>query len=1265
MQFQILGPLEVRRQGSPVAVGAAKQRALLAILLVHANELVSSDRLIDELWPQPPETAANTLQVYVGKLRKALEPGRTRGAPAEVLITRAPGYMLRVEAGQLDAERFESLLADGSRAREAGESPAAAELLRDALELWRGDALADFSYEPFAQAEIARLEELRLSALEERIEADLALGRHAALVGELEGLVREHPLRERLRAQLMLALYRAGRQADALEVYRDGRSWLAEELGIDPAPELQRLEGAILRQEAELEPPGEVAAEPTAPAEVATPSPETRKTVTVLVAARPAREGVDPEALRTLDEGYLDAARRAIERHGGSVESVLGDRVMAVFGIPRVHEDDALRAARAAMELPGGQAGLATGEVVTGESGSAGSSLAGEPLARAGELADAAPAEGILLADATHMLLGEAARVEPAADGVQPAWRLLEVVPRPPPLSRPPEIPLVGRDGELAQLAGAFERTAHDPTVHLFTILGAAGIGKTRLAEEFAATVAGEATVLAGRCVPYGEGITFWPLREIVERLTAAQPLARLLAGEEDAELVAARLTEAIGRTEASSSVEEIFWAFRRLLETISRDRPVVVVFEDVHWAEPTLLDLIEYVAERVRGAPILLLCLARLELLEGRPGWGGGKRSARSLFLERLSEAESEQLIDTLAASLPAATRAQVQETAEGNPLFLEQILAMLAEGQTPEGEVPIPPTIQAVLAARLDRLGPGERAVIERAAVVGKEFPEAAVAELVPDDACAFTSRHMEALVGKELLNPVHSPRPDQESFRFRHVLIQQATYRAIPKRLRARLHERVADWLERSVGEGTAEYAETAGYHLEQTYRYRAELGPVGDEDRELARRAAELLASAGRRAFGRGDMPAAVNLLERSRSLLPTDDRARLELLPDLGFAMFEVGQLDRADSVLTEAIERGRAGGNQAVEWNATVKRAHARMYTDPEGMDPARLLHDATAAADVLGQLGDDLGLARAWSLVCEAHWPGGRMDEAAKAAHRAAEHARRAGSRRDESWGFGAHAFALLHGPVPAAEAADRTQQLLREAQGNLVLEANLAGFLAAHEAMGGRFEDAREHIAESCERLNDLGLKWQVGVQELLSGHIELFARDPSAAERHMRAARDSFIAIGDRWFLATVSVDLPRPVFELGRYEEAASLVDAIDDVPVSADREWQLKRRCMRARLLAREGRTETAEDLAREGVAIAAETDQLWFHADALIDLAEVLRMAGRPEDAAGAAEQALRLFERKGIVPSAARARALVEQLRGEAPVVSRVDPTR
>ena len=1264
MDFRILGPLEVHRDVGPLTLGAAKQRALIAILLLHANEVVSSDRLVDELWgARPPDTAANALQVYVAQLRKALEPERAKGAPSSAVLTRPGGYLLRVEPDGLDAERFERLLAEGT-AVAASDAAAAAELLHEALGLWRGDPLADFTYEPFAQAEIARLEELRVAALEQRIDADIALGHHTALVGELEALVREHPLRERLRSQLMLALYRAGRQAEALDVYQDAHRALTEELGIVPGPELQRLEQAILRQDAELELQGEVAAEPGPTTETAVPAPEARKTVTVLVAARPPAESIDPEAARRIDERYLDAATRTVERHGGSVESVLGDRVMAVFGVPRVHEDDALRAARAAVELPGGRAGIATGEVVASES-SPEPSVAGEPVRRAGELADAAPEGGILLADETHVLLGDAARTEPAGDGGGPAWRLLGLVPRPPPLTRAPEIPIVGRESELAQLTGALERTARGRTVHLVTILGVAGIGKTRLAEEFCSGAAAEATVLAGRCVPYGEGITFWPLREIVGRLTAAAPLSQLLASEEDGALVVERVTEAIGRADETSSLEEIFWAFRRLLETIARERPTVILLEDVHWAEPTLLDLVEYVAERARGSPILVLCLARPELLEERPGWGGGKRNASSLFLERLSDAESERLIEALAGDFPETTRSQVHDVAEGNPLFLGQILAMLAEGGTPEGEVPIPPTIQAVLAARLDRLGPGERTVIERAAVVGKEFSERAVVELVPDDARPFVARHLESLVGKELLNRVRSLHPGQESFEFRHMLIQQATYRAIPKRLRAELHERVADWLERTVGDQTPEYAERAGYHLEQTYRWRAELGPVADDDRELARRAAGLLAAAGRRAIRRGDMAAAVNLLERSLSLLPPDDRAGLELLPDLGFAMFEAGKLDRADSVLTEAIERGRANHNPAVEWNATVKRAHARMYTDPERIDPPRLLHDATAAADVLGELGDDLGLARAWSFMADVHWPAGRMDEAAKAAHRAAEHARRAGSPREESWGLGAHAWALLHGPVPAADAAHGTQRLLREAEENLVLEANLLGFLAAHEAMSGRFDDAREHIEQSCERLTDIGLRWQLGIQEHFGGHIELLAGDPAAAERHMRAARDSFIAMGDRWSLATVSVDLPRPLYEQGRYDEALSLVEAIDEVPVPADREWQIKRRGVHARLVAREGRIEEGERLAREGVAVAAGTDLLWFHADVLIDLADVLLIAGRFEDAAAAAEDALRLYQRKGIVPSASRARDLVDRLRAETPLASGLDADR
>jgi DNA-binding SARP family transcriptional activator len=254
VQFRVLGPLEVLDNGEPLALGGAKQRALLAVLLLNANEVVSSDRLIDELWgAQPPRTAPKSLQTMISQLRKLLEPGRASGEAGRVLVTRSPGYALRIEPGQLDLERFRRLASDGRQALADGHPEAAAETLREALDLWRGQPLADFAYEPFAQAEIDRLEELRLAALEDRIQADLTLGRHTDVVAELERLAEQHPLRERIRGQLMLALYRSGRQAEALEVYRDAQRALTEELGIEPSRELRELERAILEQDPALD----------------------------------------------------------------------------------------------------------------------------------------------------------------------------------------------------------------------------------------------------------------------------------------------------------------------------------------------------------------------------------------------------------------------------------------------------------------------------------------------------------------------------------------------------------------------------------------------------------------------------------------------------------------------------------------------------------------------------------------------------------------------------------------------------------------------------------------------------------------------------------------------------------------------------------------------------------------------------------------------------------------------------------------------------
>ncbi len=760
MEFRVLGPLEVDRGGEPLALGPAKQRALLAVLLVHANEVVSSDRLIEELWPEPPETAANALQVYVHKLRKALDPGRPRGAPNQLLITRAPGYMLRVEPDELDADRFERLLDGGRAAAKVPDPATAAASLRQALDLWRGPALADFVYDPFAQAEIARLEELRLDAIEDRIEADLALGRSADLVSELEVLVIDNPLRERLRGQLMLALYRAGRQADALEVFNDTRTALDEELGLAPSPHLQRLQAAILRQEPALE----VSTKTTTRREAPEPdeaASEVRKTVTVMMARRPSIRGSDPEALSHEDKLYGAHVTRIVERYGGRIASSLGDEVMAVFGVPHAHEDDAFRAVSAAFEIrdsPVGDAiasgtnpriGIATGEVLASGSGAGVLSVIGDPVTAAGDLENAAMAGEVLIGEVTARLIRGTVTAEPIETVAGRALRVLEVR-RGRPTIGSLTAPLVGRESELGRLREAFTAVTRDQSLHLCTILGTAGIGKSRLAQEFAAEAAEQATVVIGRCVPYGEGITFWSLREIVAQLTAAEPLTE---GHE-AKRLAESLLEGIGGSQTSLEREEIFWATRSLFATLARARPLLVFFEDVHWAEPTFLDLVEYLAERTRGAPIMLVCIARPELLEQRAEWSREQPNASSLRLEPLLDVDCEALIGNLARGLAQETTVRVLETAEGNPLFIEQLVAMLAEEDHADQSRSIPPTIDALLSARLDRLGPGERAVISRAAIVGKEFSAEATLDLLPENARAFGTRHLETLVSKEFI-------------------------------------------------------------------------------------------------------------------------------------------------------------------------------------------------------------------------------------------------------------------------------------------------------------------------------------------------------------------------------------------------------------------------------------------------------------------------------------------------------------------------------
>ncbi|MGZ5318621.1 MAG: ATP-binding protein, partial [Actinomycetota bacterium] len=650
-----------------------------------------------------------------------------------------------------------------------------------------------------------------------------------------------------------------------------------------------------------------------APLAPETPVRETRKTVTVVfcdvTGSTELGERLDPESLRDVQTRYFDAMRDAIERHGGTVEKYIGDAVMAVFGIPQLHEDDALRATRAAVDMREGltvlnkeferdrgvtiavRIGVNTGEVVAGDPTSGQALVTGDAVNVAPRLEEhAAPGE-ILLGEATHRLVREAVDAEQVEPVVLkgkvrevPAWRLLGMHDVASSMHRHSGSPMVGRERQLAQLRQAYEAAIEDGGCQLFTLLGSAGVGKSRLVEELISGLGDRATVLMGRCLPYGEGITYYPVVEAIKQAAGLADfdlpdvvearVCAILEGDEHQATVCRHVSQLMGVAEATAG-EETFWAIRRFFEASARERPLVLIFDDVHWGEPTFLDLVEHIADWSRGSPILLLCMARSDLLEVRPAWAGGKSNAATVSLEPLTEEHAWALVTNLlgVTDLPTELAEAIVEKSEGNPLFVEETLAMLIDDGlvVREGDrsrltgdlsaVMVPPSIQALLAARLDRLSPQERAVLEAAAVVGKDFFAGAVRSLVPEDARQRVPSDLMALVRKELIRAERTTLPGEDAFRFRHLLIRDSAYGSIAKSQRAELHERVADWLEQVAGEAVIEQEEIVGYHLEQAYAYRTQLAPADERTDAIGRRAAARLASAGLRASARGDFPAA--------------------------------------------------------------------------------------------------------------------------------------------------------------------------------------------------------------------------------------------------------------------------------------------------------------------------------------------------------------------------------------------------------------------
>jgi DNA-binding SARP family transcriptional activator/tetratricopeptide (TPR) repeat protein len=1237
VEFRILGPLEVLDGSRAIAIRGRRKRAVLAILLLHVNRVVSIDRLIEELWGErPPATALQTVRVHVSQIRKVLGPDLLRTLPA--------GYALELEPEQLDAPRFEQLLDEGRAAIAVGDAASAAVLLHEGLDLWRGPALADFTFEPFAQAEIARLEDLRVAALEARVEADLALGGNVELVGELEALVAEHPLRERFRAQLMLALYRAGRQSDAVAAYRDARHVFVEELGLEPSPELRALEGALLRQDASL-------GLPSLSPEFLAAQPVVRKTVTLVHVDvdSAGAEVPDPETFASRLEGPLARVLEVVGRHEGTVTAQLGAAVTATFGLPSLHEDDALRAIRAAVDLRAELAehhelqpriGIATGEVVAAGPSPPVGAVAGSAV----RLANGAQPSEIVLDDATRRLVANAVDVE-QLPGVR-RFRLRALLAGAPPFARRLDAPLIGRRTELAQLVAAFERTIDGPKPALVVLAGPPGIGKSRLAGELLREVADRATVLVGRCLSYGQGITLWPLREIVREAAGdetREALATLLRKERDGRLVAERIAAALGLANVDRPAEETVWAFRRLFEALARSQPHVLVVEDVHWAEPALLDLLDYVARQPTDVPLLILCLARTELFEERPAWG-----TAAIVLSPLSSEDTEALVDNLPGgrSLSRALRSRVVALAEGNPLFAEQFVALLA-ADGGEALPSVAPTIHAILAARLDRLGPGERAVVERAAVVGREFTVEAVAELLPRAAASSAWRHLDALARKMLVQPDRAVLRGQKGFRFQHALLHDAAYRRLPKELRAELHERLATWLERRAGARITELEEVVGYHLELACRYRLELG--GDEDSvgELAGRAAARLASAGRRAFQRTDFAAAAALLSRALELMPEDDPASVELLNIVGTALGPLGELERQTQVLDETIRRAKRLGDRGGEWQARLERRWTELLREPSRDTMEQFRRHAERALRVFEEVGDRVGAARASSHLANALCDVGRGRAGEIRAEQAVALARASRNHREAVRAQWALAVALLAGPTPVAAATARCEQLASDAPDSVVGTVGVSWLLGLLRAMNGEFDAARELVGHARSILEGIAHPRPLIYIAQAAGYIEMLAGEPDRAEALYREGLAIAREIGQLSSADGLATALVETLCLQRRADDAARQLEEVAH-PGEGSVVQYARGRATRARVLALQGDVAEAEHLAREAAALVASTDLLNLRGDVTFALAEVLWARRSADEASAALSEAVRLYEQKGNVAAAARARVLV-----------------
>ena len=985
-------------------------------------------------------------------------------------------------------------------------------------------------------------------------------------------------------------------------------------------------------------------------------------------------ERIEPEAVRRVMLRYFESASAVVERHGGTVEKFIGDAVMAVFGVPAALEDHASRAVLAALELQEELArlnrelqrrwgvqiairtGVNSGEVVAGDASAGQALVTGDPVNIAARLQQGAAAGETLIGEATRRLVGDAVDAEEVAPlsvrgKVEPlkAFRLVSTRE----LQTANLGPLLGREPELRRLRETFERVAYERSPQRVVLVGPAGIGKTRLAREAGDVLAERATVLVGRCLPYGEGIAFWALAEIVRQLAGeADPLAALesvLADDPRSGVLADRVLQAAGLEEVTAAREDLTGAVRDLFAALAREQPVVLVLEDLHWAEPALLDLIEHLLEHTTGAPLMLVCLAREELVEQRPSWARETHDSSMLELGPLSSKDTRALIRQLLPAEAASEemREQLTTRAEGNPLFLQQMIAFLRETGGSD-DVSVPPTIHALLASRLDRLTNAERRAIGAASVIGREFWSEAVAAIA---GAGDSTSVLETLTRKQLVAPEQSTLEGETGYAFSHILVRDAAYESINKEERAELHERLADWLEQSHPERMIEIEAILGHHLERAHRYRADLGLVDGRSFALGQRAAARLASAGRRAARAREDNAAVGLLERAGALLPVTAHGRLDLLPAIGESLEGTANHTKAGEVYEEALQRAVSAGDRRVEGLARLGRAHVWFVAHPD-IPATQLVAETEHAIQLLENTNEERGLADAWRLLGESRMYEGRASDGQRALEQALRHADPDTFPRHWNAISFAMGMCLLDGPAHLERAVEFAHEHLAAARERSMraMEADMLHVLGVALGRQGNFDDARAALVESTAISEDMGLLYMSQWSKRSRGRMELAAGDARAAERALRESWDVLAQMGLQSSLGETAVPLAEALYAQGRLEEADSTLKSLKEEWASDDAAVNAPRLAVRAKLLAAEGWTRLAEETADRALRVVRPMDWLCLQVDALLAHADVMVSAGRRPDALASTEEALRIAEAKGY------GAAVITARRGEIP---------